>query len=84
LLTNLGVDPENITIYQIGTQSFAAVLTDEGFEQLQNSDLVDSNWGDVFLHYPYTDGGRSDQDTDPDSPWRLSLHYVWFDENLTD
>src|SRR6266566_1495624 len=45
LLTNLGVDPENITIYQIGTQSFAAVLTDEGFEQLQNSDLVDSNWG---------------------------------------
>jgi RHS repeat-associated protein len=76
LLIALGISPDNISIYQNGTQSFAAVLTDEGFEELQDSGLVDSNWGDVFLHYPYTDGGRSDQ-----TP---SLHYVWFDENLTD
>src|SRR6266850_8027128 len=31
---------------------------------------------DVFLHYPYTDGARSDLDP--------SLHFVWFDEILTD
>lgn len=76
LLTSLGVSAENITIYQTGSQSFSAVLTDAGFDQLQQSSLFDSNFGDSFLHYPYTDGGRSDQ-----TP---SLHGVWFDENLTD
>lgn len=77
LLTQLGVDPDDITIYQTGTDSFSAILTDEGFDQLEASDLVDSNAGDVFLHYPYTDGARSDQQNP-------SLHFVWFDENLTD
>jgi len=76
LLLSLGVSSDNITIYQNGTQSFAAILTDAGFDQLQNSPFVDSNLGDVFLHYPYTDGARSDQ-----AP---SLHYVWYDQNLTD
>jgi len=76
LLVGLGVSPENIAIYQNGTQSFAAVLTDDGFEELENSSKFASYFGDVALHYPYTDGGRSDQ-----TP---SLHSVWFDENLTD
>jgi len=76
LLMALGVSPENITIYQNGTQSFAAILTDEGFNQLEDAD-VDSNVGDAFLHYPYSDGGR-------DNNTRDSLHFVWFDENLTD
>lgn len=76
LLRKLGVSPENIAIYQNGTQSFAAVLTDEGFEQLENSSEFASHFGDVALHYPYTDGGRSDQ-----TP---SLHAIWFDQNLTD
>ena len=76
LLVALGVSPDDITIYQNGTQSFSAVLTDAGFDQLQSSSLVDSNYGDAFLHDPYTDGGRSDQNP--------SLHFVWFDPILTD
>jgi hypothetical protein len=75
LLVELGVSPQNITIYQNGTQGFAAVLTDEGFDQLERSHDADSGLGDAFLHYPYTDGGRSCQ-----SP---SLHFVWFDQSLT-
>jgi RHS repeat-associated protein len=75
-LKALGVSPENIAIYQEGSRSFSAVLTDAGFDQLQQSKDVASNFGDAFLHYPYTDGGRSDE-----AP---SLHYVWFDQNLTD
>jgi len=75
-LIALGVSPENITIYQTGTQSFQAVLTDAGFNQLEQSPNFASNPGDVFLHYPYTEGGRSDQ-----TP---SLHGVWFGEDLTD
>jgi len=75
-LIALGVSPGNITIYQGGTQSFTAVLNDEGFDQLQNAQ-VDSNFGDAFLHYPYTDGGRDNNNQN-------SLHFVWFDENLTD
>jgi hypothetical protein len=74
-LLDLGVDANNITIMQTGTDSFTAVLTDAGFDQLASADF-DSNLGDSFLHYPYTDGGRSDQDP--------SLHGVWFDEDLTD
>jgi RHS repeat-associated protein len=76
LLLALQVSPDNITIYQNGTQSFAAVLSEAGFDQLQQASGVDSNWGDAFLHDPYTDGSRSDQ-----TP---SLHFVWFDQNLTD
>lgn len=76
LLLALGVSPGNILIYQTGTQSFAAVLTDAGFNELEQSPVFASNFGDAFLHYPYTEGGRSDQ-----TP---SLHGVWFDESLTD
>lgn len=76
LLKKLGVSPNNIVIYQNGSQGFTAVLTDAGFQQLESSSLVSSGLGDAFLHYPYTDGGRSDQ-----TP---SLHYVWENENLTD
>lgn len=76
LLLDLGVSPGNISIYQNGTQGFTAVLTDAGFDQLEQSSEFASNLGDAFLHYPYTDGGRSDQDP--------SLHATWYDENLTD
>jgi RHS repeat-associated protein len=76
LLTKLGVSPDDIQIYENGDGSFAAVLTEAGFDQLEQSSLVGSNFGDAFLHYPYTDGARSDQDP--------SLHFVWFDPTLTD
>jgi len=70
------VSPENITVYQVGTQDFEAVLTDAGFNQLQQAD-VNLGFFDAPLHYPYADGGRDDNSID-------SLHFVWMDENLTD
>jgi RHS repeat-associated protein len=69
------VNQEDITIYQTGSESFEAVLTDAGFDQLEQSDVNFGFW-DAALHYPYTDGGRDDNTTN-------SLHFVWFDENLT-
>ncbi len=37
---------------------------------------LDSNPGDAFLHYPYTDGARDYLKKD-------SLHAVWLDPNLS-
>jgi hypothetical protein len=76
LLLTLGVSPENITIYQTGDRSFSAVLTDAGFDQLQNAAINLGFW-DATLHYPYSDGGR---DTNPQN----SLHFVWMNQNYTD
>src|SRR5208283_146039 len=74
LLTGIGVAPGDITIYQNDGGDFEAVLSAQGFNTLMSG--LDSNPGDAFLHYPYTDGARDYLDTN-------SLHGVWFDPNLT-
>jgi hypothetical protein len=77
LLLGLGVAGGDITIYQNDGGSFSAVLSERGFEALMDSGGIQFHSGDVFLHYPYTNGTRDVQPTD-------SLHGVWFDPNLTD
>lgn len=74
LLVGMGVSPGDITIYQNDGGNFEAVLSAQGFNTLMSG--LDSNPGDAFLHYPYTDGARDYLDTN-------SLHGVWFDPNLT-
>jgi RHS repeat-associated protein len=69
------VAPGDITIYQNDGGDFEAVLSAQGFSTLMAG--LDSNAGDAFLHYPYTDGARDFLSTN-------SLHAVWFDPNLTD
>ncbi len=51
-----------------GDQSFRLVLTDAGFDELMDSDFTEG-FGDTFLHYPYTDGGRDEEPTN-------SLHFL--------
>jgi hypothetical protein len=75
LLLQMGVAASEITIYQNDGGDFSAVLSAKGFEELANS-KVQSHPGDVFLHYPYTDGER-------DYRKKNSLHAVWFDPSVT-
>ena len=74
LLKALGVSIGDITIYQNDGGDFEAVLSAQGFASLMSG--LQSNLGDAFLHYPYTDGARDFNPTD-------SLHAVWFDPNVT-
>ena len=70
----LNIAPGDITIYQNDRGEFEAVLSTQGFDTLISG--LDSNPGDAFLHYPYTNGARDFNPTD-------SLHAIWLDFNLT-
>lgn len=77
LTKTMGVDPQDITIYQNDGGDFAAVLSRQGFDALMDSGEIQFHPGDAFLHYPYANGTRDMQENG-------SLHGVWLDPNLTD
>jgi RHS repeat-associated protein len=76
LLLKMGVAASDIMIYQNDGGDFAAVLSSQGFETLMGSHMQ-SHPGDVFLHFPYTNGARDFRPND-------SLHAVWMDSRITD
>jgi hypothetical protein len=84
MLTNLGLNPADIQIYQPGTQSFSFQLPQGDLEAIQDSGDIVSHIGDVAMHYPYSDGARGAADDSSGINNLTDLHTVWLDPSLTD